>query len=190
MKIPFCKWGLLLVVLLFIVLATGCTGPAGPAKPERPGPSQVTEEQPYPIGFQEGLSRAEEALRDDEAGPTPAFPVYFVQAKRIDSEGKAAQWIFGIRKEDKNYFVVVQSDRQVLQPFPFDLPEKEITPSSMIDPALFIGKNRQLFLDAGAREPLILPELELSEGFYTVTVTTGSGNAVLLFDAATGDPVG
>jgi hypothetical protein len=189
MKIPFCIWGLVVIVLL-IVIATGCTEPPVPAKPESPGPSQVTEEQRYPIGFQEGLSRAEEALRDDEAGPTPAFPLYFVQAKRIDSEGKAAKWIFGIRKEDENYFVVVQSDRQALQPFPFDLPDNEITSASMTDPALFIGKNRQFFLDAGAREPLILPELELSEGFYTVTVTTGTGNTVMLFDAATGNPVG
>ena len=89
-----------------------------------------------------------------------------------------------------NYFVVVKPDSQVLQPYPMDLPEQEITSSSVIDPALLIQKNRQLFTNAGAQEPFLLPEIELSEGFYTVTVATGSGNAVLMFDAATGEPVG
>jgi hypothetical protein len=70
-----------------------------------------------------------------------------------------------------------------------DLPEQEITSSSVIDPARLIEKNRQLFTNAGAQEPLLLPEMELSEGFYTVTVSTGSGNAVMLFDAVTGNPV-
>ncbi len=85
---------------------------------------------------------------------------------------------------------MVNPTSQVLQPYPMDLPEQEITNSSVIDPARLIEKNRQLFTNAGAQEPFLLPEIELSGGFYTVTVATGSGNAVMMFDAATGEPVG
>jgi hypothetical protein len=189
MKIPFCKWGLIMIVLLFIVILAGCTETPITTQPEGSSSSEIMEDQQYPISFQEGLSRAEEVLRDEDFGPPPPIHVYFAQAKRIDSEGKAEQWIFGIQENDENTFIVVQSNRQTLAPYPSDLPEKDITSPSIIDPATLIGRNRQLFMNAGAREPLILPELELSEGFYTVTVSTGSGNAVMLFDASTGNPV-
>lgn len=191
MKIPFCTLGLAVLLLLLIVIVTGCTEPQTLAEPETVGAnaSQIMEGHQYPISFQEGLSKAEEVLKDEESGPTLTVPVFFAQAKQVDSEGKAEQWIFGLRKDGKNFFVVVQSDRQVLQPYPLDLPEKEITSSSVIDPAMLIEKNRQRFMNEGAREPLILPELELSEGYYTVTVSTGSGNAVMLFDARTGNPI-
>jgi hypothetical protein len=191
MKMPFYKWGLVVIVLLTILMAAGCTQPEIPAKPdtEGVGSSPITQAQPVRISFQEGLSKAEEALSGDVSGTLPAVPVYFAQGKGIDSEGKAEQWIFGIRKDDKNYIVVVNPTSQILQPFYLDLPAKEITSSSVIDPALLIDKNRQRFTDVGAREPFLLPEIELSEGFYTVTVSTGSGNAVMMFDTATGNPI-
>jgi hypothetical protein len=185
---PFYKCGLVVIVLLTMLLVAGCTQPQIPAEPqnESPGPSQTIQQPPVRIHFQEGLSLAEDVISGEESGPSPAFPVYFAQGKQIDSEGKAEQWIFGIRKGDKNFFVVVKADSQVLQPYFLDLPEQEITTSSVIDPALLIEKNRQLFTNAGAQEPFLLPEIELSEGFYTVTVSTGNGNAVMLFNAATG----
>ncbi len=134
---------------------------------------------------------AEGALSGEESETPPAYSPLFCPGKTgVDADGKAEQWVFGLRNGQVNYFVVVKPDSQVLQPYPMDLPGKEITTSSVIDPALLIQKNRQLFTNAGAREPLLLPEIELSEGFYTVTVATGSGNVVMMFDAATGEPVG
>jgi hypothetical protein len=191
MKMPFYKLGLVVIVLLTILLVAGCTQPEIPAEPqnESAGPSQTIEQQPVRISYQEGLSKAQAALTNDISGKHPVFPLYFAQGKQVDSEGKAEQWIFGIRKDDENFFVVVNPTSQVLQPYPMELPEREITNSSVIDPALLIEKNRQLFTKAGAQEPFLLPELELSEGFYTVTVSTGSGNAVMMFDAATGNPI-
>jgi hypothetical protein len=191
MKMPFYKPGLVVIVLLTMLLVAGCTQPQVPAELHNvsAGPTQTIEQQPVRIQFQEGLSLAEEAIGSSASSPSPAFPLYFAQGKQIDSEGKAEQWIFGIRKEDKNYFVVVNPTSQVLQPYYLDLPAKEITSSSVIDPALLIEKNRQLFTNAGAQGSFLLPEIELSEGFYTVTVATGSGNAVMMFDAATGNPI-
>ena len=191
MKMPFYKLGVALIALLTILLVAGCTQPQIPAEPENKsaGSAPTKEEQPVRISFQEGLSMAEAALFGEESGPALAYPVYFAQGKQIDSEGNAEQWIFGIRKGDENIFVVVKPTSQLLQPYFLDLPEQEITSSSVIDPARLIEKNRQLFTNAGAEEPFVLPEMELSEGFYTVTVSTGSGNVVMLFDAATGDPI-
>jgi hypothetical protein len=191
MKMPFYTLGLVVIVLLTILLVAGCTQPQIPAEPknESAGSSQIPKEQPVRINFQEGLSRAEAALTSGASGPPPAFPVYFAQGKQVDSDGKAAQWIFGIRKDGENFFIVVNPDSHIIQAYPLDLPGKEITSSSVIDPALLIVKNRQLFTDAGAKEPFLLPEMELSEGFYTVTVSTGSGNAVMIFNATTGNPI-
>jgi hypothetical protein len=192
MKMPFYKFWLTVIVLLTILLVAGCTQPEIPAEPQKEsaGPTQTIEQQPVRISYQEGLSKAGDALRTSSSGPSPAFPVYFAQGKQVDSKGEAAQWIFGVRKDDENFFVVVNPTSHVLQPYPMGLPEQEITNSSVIDPALLIEKNRQIFTNAGAQEPFVLPELELSEGFYTVTVSTGSGNAVMMFDAATGNPIG
>jgi len=192
MKMPFYQWGLVVLVLLVLLLGAGCMQTQSPVKPETesPIPTQTITEPPVRITYQEGLSLAQEAIWGDESGTAPVVPVYFAQGKGVDAEGKAEQWIFGLRNGQVNFFVVVKPDSQVLQPYPMDLPSKEITSSSVTDPALLIQKNRQLFTNAGAREPFILPELELSEGFYTVTIVTGSGNAVLMFDAATGEPVG
>ena len=191
MKMPFYTLGLVVIILLTILLVTGCTQTQNPEEPknESAGSSQTIEQQPVRISYQEGLLSAGDALRTTASGPSPAFPVYFAQGKQIDSDGNAEQWIFGIRKDDKNYFVVVNPTSQVLHPYPMELPEQEITSSSVIDPALLIGNNRQLFSDAGAKEPFLLPEMELSEGFYTVTVSTGSGNTVMLFNATTGNPI-
>jgi hypothetical protein len=191
MKMPFYKLGIVVIALLTILLVAGCTQPQVPAEPENKSAGSVPmkAEQPVRIHFQEGLSRAEDVVRGDAAGSSPVYPVYLAQGKQIDSDGRAEQWIFGIRKDDKNYFVVVKPDSQLLQPYFLDLPAQEITASSVIDPALLIEKNRQLFTNAGAKEPFLLPEMELSEGFYTVTFSTGSGNAVMLFNAATGNPV-
>ena len=191
MKIPFYTFGLAVTVLFTLLLVAGCTQSQIPAEPENKsaGPTPTKEEQPVRISFQEGLSLAEESLIGEGSGPATAYPVYFAQAQQVDSDGKAGQWIFGIRKDDKNFFVVVKPDSRILQPYPMDLPEQEITSTSVIDPARLIEKNRQLFTNAGAQEPLLLPEMELSEGFYTVTVSMGSGNAVMMFDAVTGEPV-
>jgi hypothetical protein len=191
MKMPFYKLGLVVTILLTILLVAGCTQTQIPAEPENEsaGSSQTIGQQPVRISYQEGLLSAGDALRTTASGPSPAFPVYFAQGKQIDSDGNAEQWIFGIRKDGENFFIVVNPDSHILQAYPVDLPGKEITSSSVIDPALLIGNNRQLFSDAGAKEPFLLPELELSEGFYTVTVSTGSGNTVMLFNATTGNPI-
>jgi hypothetical protein len=189
MKIQFYPQVTIVILIILTGTMTGCMEQSAAPISEEKMFEEMGDERDFPISYDEGLIKAKEFLVSEEGGDLSEISIHLIQAKGVDSEGKALQWIFGLSQDNLNYFVLVTSNRQVVIPYFMELPQMVITQSALMKPDKLIEKNRELLIKMGSREPLILPELEISKDVYTITLSNGEGRAVKHFNASTGNPL-
>ena len=186
MKIPLCIGLPVLLVVIMLVMSSGCTGKI--QQEAEPGAGSAELGDPFrPITFEEGLSELNIVFTGYAQSFDP-MPLYYFQARGISREGKAEQWIFGVKYQNESYFALVESNRVVLMPGQPGLPIEEINPSVIIQPGALIAKNSQLIGKTfSIPEPSLLVDIEMSEYIYAITPRRSDVYKILYFNARTGE---
>ena len=105
-------------------------------------------------------------------------------------EGKAEQWIFATIIDNESYFIIVESNRQMLVPYQMGIPEGAINIDTILPPNSLITGNTYLIRDTfGKDESFPNIQLELRGNTYTITPSSGNVDRILYFNAFTGMPV-
>ena len=190
MKIPFWQGGLILGVILLLILATGCTEKTTPESSITPRYPDETEDPLYPITFNEGVTLMNSIFSGDGTGHNESLPLYYVQGRSVNSQGKAEQWIFGTKVSGDQYFVIVESNRGVLVPHEMVFPERSIDVDTIVLPDALISGNMQLMQRTfGGNGSIPLIQIELQDDTYILTPSDNRGNMILYIDAITGRPL-
>jgi hypothetical protein len=111
--------------------------------------------------------------------------VYFMRSKDLDDSGNAAGWIFGTYNGSEAEFLVY--DRTGWTTIAnATLPSDEIVLDNVVSPGFLFNKNKEII----SRNPSPgIPErrdLELQQGIYKLTITSGNATRILTFNATTG----
>ncbi|MDP3563980.1 MAG: hypothetical protein Q8R70_05775 [Methanoregula sp.] len=110
--------------------------------------------------------------------------IYYVLGKNLDSAGNAESWLFGTRSPEGNRLDVYARSRWTTIPWTATLPSEEIRFNGILLPEDLINQSREQI--AGTAGPDRIREIELKNGIYSLTLTQGSTDRVLAFNATTG----
>jgi hypothetical protein len=108
-----------------------------------------------------------------------------MRSRDVDGSGNATGWIFGVYNGPKAEFLIY--DRTGWTTIAnATLPSEEIVLDNIVSPDFLFKKNKEII--SGNPSPTI-PErwdIELQRGIYKLTITSGSSNRILSFNATTG----
>ncbi|MCQ8893956.1 MAG: hypothetical protein NQU46_04925 [Methanolinea sp.] len=184
------RLALVMVIILQLTLVSGCMEKIQSESSLAPLYPEKTEESFYPISFQEGINLLN-ALFSNE-GPTlnKTMPLYYFRGKGVNKEGKAEQWILGTEYDQNFYFVIVESNRQVLIPFQGEHPRVTVDIQKIILPDQLISKNRNGIAEAFFKNrQFSLIDVEMKNNVYSLTSSTDTMKKILYFDAYNGVPI-
>jgi hypothetical protein len=188
------------IALLFVIcLFSACTSSSGPVNqaqqmpapnatqnmdvgvvPVNTNPSLVTvsfDEARHNLKNSEGLS-----LNQQQIVPR----VLFIQGGSLDESGNAVQWVFGVSKGDTNELRVYDKKGWTILTFPNTIPADEIDLGNIVSPATLFDHNKDQILGSSSSAIPVQRDLELRNGTYTITITSGSTSQILMFNATTG----
>jgi len=196
MKIPVYHRGLILGCVLLVILASGCTEnfSSDTNSDKQSGITQkfpeATDDTQYPISVYDGINITNRFFSHYSATPNITAPIYYVLGKEVNMEGKAEQWIFATIIDNESYFIIVESNRQMLVPYQMGIPEGAINIDTILPPNSLITGNTYLIRDTfGKDESFPNIQLELRGNTYTITPSSGNVDRILYFNAFTGMPV-
>lgn len=111
--------------------------------------------------------------------------VNYLRSRDLDEYGNATGWIFGVYTGQEAEFLLF--DRIGWTTIPnATIPKDEIDLDTIVSPGVLFTKNKAIL--SGAISPSV-PErrdIELQEGIYKLTITSGSTGRTLAFNASTG----
>jgi hypothetical protein len=117
--------------------------------------------------------------------PITSKTVYYMRSRDMDESGNATGWIFGVyRGSEAEFLVYDQTGWTTIRNA--TLPSEKIVLDTIVSPDFLFKQNKELI--SGNPSPAI-PErrdLELQRGVYKLTITSGSNNRILTFNATTG----
>lgn len=185
LKIP-----LILAFTVLLVVVPGCIN-----KEEKfPGLVPVYPEpagEPFrPISLDEGLILMDNLVSREGGAANETIPLYFIKGMHVNANGNAEQWIFGTDLNREYYFILVESNRQVLIPFEGKMPQEKIDAYRIMKPSALISKNRAYIKEKlGKADQLPLLNLEMNNNVYIVTLSTGTIDKILSFNVFSGEPL-
>lgn len=115
-------------------------------------------------------------------GSPQETPFYYIRGENVDSSGQAERWVFGVR-EEKNTTMLVY-DRTGIARIPWQkdgLPDQEITVAAILSPAEIMN-----IAHSENQTTTGNPDLEISNGVYTVTEPVGSHPREYTINATSG----
>ena len=139
------------------------------------------------VRFDNALSQLEER-ESPPVAQNGSSGIYFILGAGLDDAGNAHQWIFGISNGSVRELQVVDPAGLTAIPYSGTLPVVQIVPATIVSPGQLFLMNKAVLGDVqfGAPEQR---SLDLRNGTYTLTITSGSTSRVLTFDATTGDAI-
>jgi hypothetical protein len=177
------------ILALFILsLCSACVSqPPGDQNPQQNGgltqvikPVEVSR-----ISFEEAKAKLIEYRLNEINEPVNAKTLYYMRSRDVDGSGNATGWIFGVYNGPKAEFLIY--DRTGWTTIAnATLPSEEIVLDNIVSPDFLFKKNKEII--SGNPSPAI-PErwdIELQRGIYKLTITSGSSNRILSFNATTG----
>jgi len=190
MKIPFHRCMMILATIFLIIVIVGCTEKQAQKAEIVAEYAEELGDQSYKISLGEGVTLFESFVSEDLAIPNATPPIYYALGNEVYEDGKAKGWILGTVIKNDRFFIIVESDRQVLIPYTMGILDKPIDTKKIVQPSALIVENRKIITDAFGRDgniPLI--KIELVDNTYTVTPSKGSADRILRFNAFTGKPI-
>jgi hypothetical protein len=175
--------------LIVLILCSACVSqsPANQPSKQNGGLKQIIipEESPY-ISF----DVAHQNLRDYRPDPTnesiPIKTVYTIYGMNIDGSGNATSWIFGVRHSGGTELLAYDRSGWVKIPWNAPLLSEEIDMDRIVSPNSLFSQNNAIILSNPSPTSPERRDLELSRGIYTLTITSGSKERILAFNATTG----
>jgi len=187
MNIPFWQFGLITAILITLIFLSGCTEkPVSEPEIVSEYPAEIGEPF-HPITMDEGIYLLNRFSSEDLGNPDTPLPIYYAHGKEVNQEGKGEQWIFGTKLKEDQFFVVVESNKQILIPYQMDIPKKAINIKGIILPDALIAKNTPVINAAfGKNGSIPLLQFDLIENTYAITLSRGNVPRILYFEASTG----
>jgi hypothetical protein len=104
----------------------------------------------------------------------------------LDRDGQASRWVFGAFFNGQN--VMVSCDPSGIRSIPWEggLPAMEIDTAKVLAPETIIRQNAGEIFGTSAGEPVFIPQIELSEGTYTIRTGQAGQQRIHIFDSTTG----
>jgi hypothetical protein len=175
--------------LTLLVLCSACTSqPSGQKNSQEGGLTQVSVPVESPrISFEEAQQKLE--------GYWTTFPdkssmssekIYYVLAKDVDESGNAASWIFGVKNSSSTLLLVYNGRDWAVIPWIITPLPSEIMRDNVVSPGKLFAQNTAIIISNSSRTSAERRDLELKEGVYTITITSGTTNRILVFNASTG----
>jgi hypothetical protein len=113
--------------------------------------------------------------------------IYYFTGLDVDESGNARSWIFGVRKA--NGTEMLAYDQSGLIKILWDAPpgSEEIAVDNILSPALLFSQNKAVIFVNPSNTIPERRDLELKQGIYILTITSGSTSRILTFNATTGE---
>jgi hypothetical protein len=172
-------------MLSVLILCSACVTQSSPnqTSQQNGGLSQITLQADNSlISFEEAKA---ELVKYKLNEPAHAKSVYYMRSRDVDGSGNATGWIFGVYNEYKAVFLVY--DRTGWTTIAnATLPSEEIVLDSVVSPDFLFKKNKEMI---SINPSPAIPErrdIELQQGIYKLTITSGSTSRTLTFNATTG----
>jgi len=175
-------------VLLTLILCSACTMlPSANQSPDA-ARLQVSEPvEPPRISFDEARHTIPASHPDPDRVSTFIKPIFYIIGIDVDESGNARNWIFAVRRTSETEMLAYDGKNWVTIPWSAPLDLEEITVDSIISPAQLFSRNAAVIVRSPPPADPERRELELKQGIYTLTITSGSTSRVLAFNATTGE---
>ncbi|MGA2120756.1 MAG: hypothetical protein ABSG49_01785 [Methanoregula sp.] len=188
------------IALLFaICLFSGCISPLGPANqtPQIPSPnaSPKTDVGVIPIEMVPSakfisFDEAKDSLKDSDSLSSNQFQkerrILFIQGGNLDESGNAERWVFGVTKGDIKELRVYDRTGWTIIPWNNAISAEEIDLNGVVSPTTIFDQNKKQILESSPSTIPAQRDIELKNGTYTFTITSGSMSEILMFNATTG----
>jgi hypothetical protein len=181
-------------LLFLLVLGTGCVtqSSSGQTNQQNGWLDQIIAQADTPrISFEEAKAkladyRIQGANASDESGN--ATIVYYMRSRDLDESGNATGWIFGVFNGHETEFL--EYDRTgwtTITKAP--IPSEEIGLNTIIPLNELFKKNREMIAGNPSQAIYERRDIELQQGIYKLTITSGSTSRILTFNATTGEMI-
>jgi len=112
--------------------------------------------------------------------------ILIVQGSRLGSTGNAANWLLFVKRANRTYVVNFNRNGNSVSPWGGKVPDNEIVVDQIVHPSDLFSNNRDVILATSHPDAPDTRDLTLSKGNYTLSITSGYGARVLVFNATTG----
>jgi hypothetical protein len=178
-----------ILVLLPLILSSACVTQSSTSQsnPQDVGISQISPNagSQY-ISFDAAQQNLLAYQPASSGGPAPLKTVYFVHGTDVNESGYAASWIFGVNISDRAELLAYGEGGWITIPWNLPLDSEEINFDEVVLPDRLFSQNHAVILGTLSQTPE-RRELDLKQGLYTLTITSGSTVRILVFSAITGE---
>lgn len=173
--------------LIVLVLCSACVSQptTNQTSQQNVGLVQIPEGSPY-ISFDVAHQNLREYRSDPTNESTAIKTVYYIHGTNVDGSGNATSWIFGVRHSGGTELLAF--DRSGWKQIPWNAPllSEEIDVDRIVSPGSLFSQNNAVILSNPSPTNPERRDLDLIRGIYTLTITSGSTNRILTFNATTG----
>jgi hypothetical protein len=145
----------------------------------------VTAESPF-ISFDVALQNLREYQPDSGNEATTIETIYTIYGTNIDGSGNATSWIFGVRHSGGTERLAYDRSGWVKIPWNAPLNSEEIDIDRIVSPNNLFRQNSAVIHSNPSPTNPERRDLDLTRGIYTLTITSGSKERILMFNATTG----
>jgi hypothetical protein len=180
-----------ILALLSLILCSACVlSPSGNQNPQQNtqqnvGLVQISEISPY-ISFEVARQKLLEYGSDPSNESTGIKTVYYIHGTNVDGSGNATSWLFGVRHPGGTELLAYDQNGWKQIPWDASLLSEEIDVDSIVSPGSLFSQNNAIILSNSAPANPERRDLDLIRGIYTLTITSGSKDRILTFNATTG----
>jgi hypothetical protein len=146
----------------------------------------VPTNSPY-ISFDAAQHNLEDYNTDISNESTGIPMIYAIYGLDVDDTGNATSWIFGVRHSGGTLMLAYDLSGWKKIPWNASLGLEEINTGSIVTPDILFSRNSALILNNPSPMNPERRDLELVQGIYTLTITSGSNDRILSFNATTGE---
>lgn len=137
----------------------------------------------------EAYANLKDSLPGSDMGNQGAIRVFYIQGTGLDTTGRSAQWMMGVNLTSGTMLMISDPRGWTRIPWSSRLPAQEIPLDKIISPEELFAKNKDSILSDSSLSISETRDLDLREGVYSLTITSGGSVRYLTFDAITGEPV-
>jgi len=187
----------MIILVVAGCLTLGCTAQPSPVQPNatvndtgpgfQPATAGAVSGEPQGIAFSDVLT----SLADMGPGAGPAsnttsqVQVLYVHGIRLNEGGGAASWTIAIRSGNQTSIVTYDPLGRHITLWKGEVYWHEIQWDSIIPPETLFVQNQAIITQGG--NLTVTRDLVLSDGTYTLTLTSPGSSRILTFNATTGE---
>jgi hypothetical protein len=178
-----------ILALLSMILCSACVSPLTTNQMSQQNDGlkviTVTEESPS-ISFDVAHQNLMEFWSDSANESSAIKKIYTIYGMNIDGSGNATSWIFGVSHSGGTEMLAYDRSGWVTIPWNAPLHSEEIDIDRIITPNSLFRENNAVILSNPSPTNPERRDLDLTRGIYTLTITSGSKERILMFNATTG----